>query len=242
MYYLQSRYYNPQVGRFINSDGYVSTGQGVLGYNMFAYCGNNPANRIDLTGMCWYDANGNWCHDNWEYIPGYNGEIYAKTPDPKIVTQLKKNPSSLKLITNKNGKFDTVATYAKESDVSVIARMLYGEDYNSMEGHLWVLENRRVAGGYGGNDFRTLVLAQNQFSCMTGQRSLDPASKFGGAGEAIAWDACVDMACQYIVGGMNAIPMPCDSFSYTWTYSYSKSIENRFPDGVRIGGTWFYHK
>ena len=42
MYYLQSRYYNPQVGRFINADGYVSTGQDVTGYNMFAYCSNNP--------------------------------------------------------------------------------------------------------------------------------------------------------------------------------------------------------
>ena len=49
-YYLQSRYYDPEVGRFINADGLVSTGQGVLGYNMYAYCGNNPVNRADPTG------------------------------------------------------------------------------------------------------------------------------------------------------------------------------------------------
>ena len=42
LYYLQSRYYNPEWGRFINADGYVSTGQGLLGNNMFAYCLNNP--------------------------------------------------------------------------------------------------------------------------------------------------------------------------------------------------------
>ena len=41
LYYLQSRYYDPNVGRFLNADGLVSTGQGVLGYNMFAYCLNN---------------------------------------------------------------------------------------------------------------------------------------------------------------------------------------------------------
>jgi RHS repeat-associated protein len=35
-YYLQSRYYDPQVGRFLNADSYVSTGQGILGHNMFA--------------------------------------------------------------------------------------------------------------------------------------------------------------------------------------------------------------
>ena len=50
MYYLQSRYYDPNTCRFINVDGYVSTGQGILGYNMFAYCNNNPANYIDLSG------------------------------------------------------------------------------------------------------------------------------------------------------------------------------------------------
>ena len=49
-YYLQSRYYNPEIGRFLNADAYVSTGQGVLGNNMFAYCGNNPSSFKDDTG------------------------------------------------------------------------------------------------------------------------------------------------------------------------------------------------
>ena len=39
--YLQSRYYDPAVGRFINADALVSTGQGLLGNNMFAYCLND---------------------------------------------------------------------------------------------------------------------------------------------------------------------------------------------------------
>ncbi len=49
-YYVQSRYYDPIVKRFINADSYASTGQGFLGYNMFAYCGNNPVNMIDIIG------------------------------------------------------------------------------------------------------------------------------------------------------------------------------------------------
>ena len=49
-YYLQSRYYNPEVGRFLNADGYITTGQGVLSYNMFAYCGNNPVMYSDPSG------------------------------------------------------------------------------------------------------------------------------------------------------------------------------------------------
>ena len=50
LYYLNSRYYNPEFGRFISADGFVSTGQGITGSNMFAYCGNNPINRYDPSG------------------------------------------------------------------------------------------------------------------------------------------------------------------------------------------------
>ena len=49
-YYLQSRYYDPSIGRFINADSFASTGQGFLGYNMFAYCLNNFVNYSDDSG------------------------------------------------------------------------------------------------------------------------------------------------------------------------------------------------
>ena len=49
-YYLQSRYYNPEIGRFVSADVYLSTGQGVLGHNAYAYCLNNPINRSDSSG------------------------------------------------------------------------------------------------------------------------------------------------------------------------------------------------
>ncbi len=50
LYYLQSRYYNPEIGRFINADAYASTSQGILGNNMFAYCQNNPIIFHDSEG------------------------------------------------------------------------------------------------------------------------------------------------------------------------------------------------
>ena len=52
MYYLQSRYYDPELGRFINIDAFVSTGQGIIGNNMFVYCNNNPVNIYDPDGRC----------------------------------------------------------------------------------------------------------------------------------------------------------------------------------------------
>jgi len=49
-YYLQTRYYNPEWGRFINADGYINANGDILGYNMFAYCSNNPVMGYDPTG------------------------------------------------------------------------------------------------------------------------------------------------------------------------------------------------
>ena len=41
------------MGRFISADNYPSTGQGLTGNNMFAYCGNNPVDRCDSQGTLW---------------------------------------------------------------------------------------------------------------------------------------------------------------------------------------------
>lgn len=50
-YYLQSRYYNPEICRFISEDSYTNTETGTsLQYNMFAYCENDPVNYDDPTG------------------------------------------------------------------------------------------------------------------------------------------------------------------------------------------------
>ena len=55
LYYLNSRYYNPQWGRFINADAFV-TGE-LLGTNLFAYCNNNPVNNVDPSGYhCYYNT------------------------------------------------------------------------------------------------------------------------------------------------------------------------------------------
>ena len=49
-YYLQSRYYDPTVRRFLNVDSQLAGTAQVQGYNLFAYCLNNPIMMIDKTG------------------------------------------------------------------------------------------------------------------------------------------------------------------------------------------------
>ena len=54
--YLRNRYYDPSIGRFTTEDPVKD------GDNWYAYCGNNPVNRIDpngctdgqITGECGY--------------------------------------------------------------------------------------------------------------------------------------------------------------------------------------------
>lgn len=66
-YYVQSRYYDPVVGRFVNGDCLISgVGQSVEGYNMFAYCMNDPINMSDPSGMWpkWIKNVANWVNNN----------------------------------------------------------------------------------------------------------------------------------------------------------------------------------
>ena len=76
MYYLQSRYYDPEVGRFVNGDEatYLGVSGNVLGYNLFSYCENNAVNHRDLLGnslskatiMIHYQDNCKVVKNNWK--------------------------------------------------------------------------------------------------------------------------------------------------------------------------------
>ena len=50
LYYLQSRYYSPDWGRFINADAEGGKVGALLSHNVFAYCMNNPVNMSDPDG------------------------------------------------------------------------------------------------------------------------------------------------------------------------------------------------
>ena len=50
LYYLQSRYYDSEIGRFINADGTLNGNGDITGFNMFAYCSNNPVMFSDPSG------------------------------------------------------------------------------------------------------------------------------------------------------------------------------------------------
>jgi len=81
LYYLRTRYYDPETGRFINADDIAildETKTSINGLNLYAYCNNNPIMFIDPTGQIWgwidntfirpignaIDSAVNWVSDN----------------------------------------------------------------------------------------------------------------------------------------------------------------------------------
>ena len=51
LYYLQTRYYDPELGRFISQDSIeYADPETINGLNLYAYCGNNPVMNVDPTG------------------------------------------------------------------------------------------------------------------------------------------------------------------------------------------------
>ena len=78
LYYLQTRYYDPTTGRFINADDteFISSSGTAIGDNIFIYCENNPVNNVDYTGQ-WYTNK----HKEMTEKMGFSGSAYKTVRD-----------------------------------------------------------------------------------------------------------------------------------------------------------------
>lgn len=82
MYYLQSRYYNPEIGRFISrDDAQYHEGDTGVKANLYAYCANNPVMNSD--------PNGHWIFSIKTSLAGIILDFFITILLPYITTAFK---------------------------------------------------------------------------------------------------------------------------------------------------------
>ena len=96
LYYLKTRYYSPDMCRFLNADGSIGANQDIHAYNLFAYCSNNPVNFYDPSGcyIITFPAEGDGpvtvSRMPWESEVSIEkvGETYIATPSSNLPNAL----------------------------------------------------------------------------------------------------------------------------------------------------------
>lgn len=131
LYYLKSRYYDPELGRFISSEPNVDCGEfdegaGMLAFNVYAYCANSPINAYDPTGN---DAI--WLQDkNAVYGAGHTGLLLQDSSGAWWHFYLGNNRSGSK---GKKGNGKTLLRYKGSLNLESINRFYsanYGGKYS----------------------------------------------------------------------------------------------------------------
>ena len=104
---MNSRYYDPQVKRFLNADdlGYLGANGDLQAFNLYAYCSNNPVMNVDFTGCYPLQAAFELL---FTWLTG-DGSVQNYSSSSRIVKKLKKSKKMQKIINNelenhKNGK------------------------------------------------------------------------------------------------------------------------------------------
>ena len=137
LYYLQSRYYDPEVGRFINCDdvNYIGATGSEVSYNPFAYCKNDPVNYIDPTGTVSILAVIAVLTTIMALFTGCSKQpdVQEPTTNPEPSKPKQTNYEKMyKSISNK--KISTREEFVKMSEVDVLARIIYAENSINKDG------------------------------------------------------------------------------------------------------------
>lgn len=156
LYYLQSRYYDPEVGRFISMDdiNYLDP-ETIGGTNLYAYCLNNPVMYVDPTGTSWnsfVENTTNWIENNWTAVLG--GALVVSS----VLLAYKSISSAFLPSIISGGIFGGIFSFliSKATNSNVI--------YNTVTGS--------IIGALGGIAWRPAVLATTGFSLL-GDRIID---------------------------------------------------------------------
>ena len=225
-YWLNTRYYNPVVGRFINADGLLSTGQGVLGHNMFAYCGNNPVNRIDANGMCYYGLPCGGivlvpCHEADKNRRGFIScdDYIDEEGDIEIFNEWKALALAQTIVGEAGGRYK------------------YEDWQKGQEAVLWTIINR-YNDPYHPNNWLKIVTQKGQYTgYLLGKTKYD-----NGTVDTITWDYAYTISKYAVSGQFDKIPYP-EGFTDKHMFFRSKntSKKDNWEGFVYVAGNYFFY-
>ena len=128
LYYLESRYYDGEVGRFVNGDGAFGANKDILSNNIYAYCSNNSVMFSDSNGRCkvlW--------EQGWQGpCPGPNSPKCADNQLKSVtISKIDKNGNGYfsTIVDNGDGSYDVTTTVYTNRGEATIDYIIEGGDY-----------------------------------------------------------------------------------------------------------------
>ena len=215
LYYLQSRYYNPEIGRFINADGAPSTGDGILEKNMYTYCWNCPVLLLDGSG----------------YRPVVGASLEKETKAERAQSFGYMNKERDK----KRAKIVVAETIYGDSG----GRYNHDDWKDGMEGVASVIYNRKMASHFP-DDYISVCTAPSQFSGYSrGRKAI-----IYGTYDEIMWDYAKELAEKMINDEFSIHPSLTSEYVYFHSAKYGNkdriaSIKQK-KETVIMGGNMFY--
>ena len=215
-YYLLTRYYDPVTRRFINADGQLNT-DSLLGFNMFAYCENNPVMYVDPTGE--------W---PW-FLPLIRPlSISFRRFLTGLITYIEADKKT------------------KEEEILALAQTIYGEAggyyvypdewQKGQEAVAWTIINRYNSDKYP-SDWLKIVKADQQFTGYKRGKTLYE----NGDLHKISWDYSYYLATNMVYKRYEKIPYPEGFTPHHTNFRQDKGQSYSVWAGIiRVGGNVFF--
>ena len=173
LYYLQSRYYNPEWGRFLNADfaeviGNEST---LTDKNLYAYCDSNPIMRQDHNGEFWHVLIGAGVGIIGQYVADVVSNVVSGEqqgwnvllPSSSLVDYFAAAASGALAATGIGTIGSALANAAIDGTAYVANKLIEGEQINGVEAAVSMVFSAVTSGkGINGKNLRGIVKRSNQ--------------------------------------------------------------------------------
>jgi RHS repeat-associated protein len=143
--YYNARWYDPQLGRFVQADTIVANPYTAASYDRYSYVNNNPISHNDPTGhVC--DEDGN-CYNNYGWYAAPGAHFSVNETWEKMIG----GSFGIKMSDAGNKKWDTANLSLMYNSLSIINNALNGHLRSMVHGAtFWLMNHTGTTGVYNG--------------------------------------------------------------------------------------------